>query len=275
MTSVEEISIFITKTYSTNAFNILEVTHVVIGIKWGAVIIASFENENTNKSNRTQVHGELKAHLEGMSLISVGDIIPDTSPQSFEDVRELLSKLQSYIQTYNDGKGIPDREVKSRRELSKCLINTRSGKSETSITSFINKYESMSMKADLLPIPKARGRDYLNKNITIQQILLEHPKSHIYILFDTDNYIINIDSPVWNAILDISSINKGSSKFFIVDPTLYRVTDRPNYSVIHYYINGRQNSSDYYNDKKKVILLDDAISGDLDALIISSEVESV
>ncbi|CAG8634285.1 9361_t:CDS:2, partial [Dentiscutata heterogama] len=122
--------------------------------------------------------------------------------------------------------------------------------SVTSITSFINKYKSVSMKADLLPILNARGIDYLNKNLTINKILLEHQKNHIYILFDTDNYIINIDSPVWSAFLKIPSINEEPSKFFIADPTSYKGTDRPDHPVIHHYINGQLNSNDYYNDKK-------------------------
>ncbi|CAG8598909.1 10130_t:CDS:2, partial [Gigaspora rosea] len=357
---------------STDAFNTSEATHVVIGVKWGAAIMASFEYTDTNKENKSKVCGELKSNLEKIkSSISAGshvnaemgshnttnqfsiklsgDVIPEKFPQSFEDARELLSNLPLYIKTYNDGKGVPieytlyplselskilsqnssvDRmiielsketilrveqifndlfkskqklndlhndvksisqfisdelfdeinkhvqevnleEAKFRRELSQCLINIRSGKdshnklennikpfqqsvlSETSIASFINKYKSVSIKADLLPILKARGIDYLSKNLTVKQILLEHPKNHVYIFVDTDDYIINIDSPVWNAFLDISSMNEGSSKFFISDPTLYTGIDRPNNPVIHHYINGRLSSSDYYNDKKK------------------------
>ncbi|KAF0530837.1 p-loop containing nucleoside triphosphate hydrolase [Gigaspora margarita] len=358
---------------STDAFNTSEATHVVIGVKWGAAIMASFEYTDTNKENKSQVSGELRSNLEKIkssisagahvnvetgshnttnqfSIKLLGDFIPDKIPQSFEDARELLSNLPLYIKTYNDGKGVPieytlyplselskilsqnssvDRmikelseetilrvdqifndlfkskqklndlhndvksisqfipdelfdeiskhvqkvnleEAKFRSELSKCLINIRSGEdnhnklenniqtfqqsvlSETSIASFINKYKSVSMKADLIPILKARGMDYLSKNMTINKILLEHPKNHVYIFVDTDDYIINIDSPVWNAFLDISSMNEGSSKFFIFNPTLYTGIDRPNDPVIHHYINGRLSSRDYYNDKKKL-----------------------
>ncbi|CAG8838381.1 18701_t:CDS:2, partial [Gigaspora margarita] len=304
--------------------------------------MASFEYTDTNKENKSQVYEVIDsagAHVNvetgshnttnQFSIKLLGDFIPDKISRSFEDARELLSNLPLYIQTYNDGKGVPieytlyplselskmlsqnssvDRMIKElseetilrveqifndlfkskqklndlhndvksisqfipdelfdeiskhvqevnleearfRRELSTCLINIRS---ETSIASFINKYKSVSMKADLLPILKARGMEYLSKNLTIKQILLEHPKNHVYIFFDTDDYIINIDSPVWNAFLDISSMNEGSSKFFIVDPTLYTGIDRPNNPVIHHYINGRLSSSDYYNDKNKL-----------------------
>ncbi|RIB02389.1 hypothetical protein C2G38_1991421 [Gigaspora rosea] len=340
---------------STDAFNTSEATHVVIGVKWGAAIMASFEYTDTNKENKSKVCSHVNAEMGShnttnqFSIKLSGDVIPEKFPQSFEDARELLSNLPLYIKTYNDGKGVPieytlyplselskilsqnssvDRmiielsketilrveqifndlfkskqklndlhndvksisqfisdelfdeinkhvqevnleEAKFRRELSQCLINIRSGKdshnklennikpfqqsvlSETSIASFINKYKSVSIKADLLPILKARGIDYLSKNLTVKQILLEHPKNHVYIFVDTDDYIINIDSPVWNAFLDISSMNEGSSKFFISDPTLYTGIDRPNNPVIHHYINGRLSSSDYYNDKKK------------------------
>ncbi|CAG8803876.1 671_t:CDS:2, partial [Cetraspora pellucida] len=176
---------------------------------------------------------------------------------------KLFNEINNFVQNVNS------EETKFRRKLSECLINIRSGKkdinkledminefqqsvlSETSITLFINKHKSISTKADLLPILKARGIDYHNKNLTINQILLEHTRKHIYIFYDTD-YILNIDSPVWNAFLNISSINEGSNKFFIVDPILLTGTDRPNHPVIYHYINGCLDSKDYYNENKKL-----------------------
>ncbi|CAG8725336.1 15257_t:CDS:1, partial [Cetraspora pellucida] len=133
MTSVEEnLEIFNenVKSYiSTDAFNTLEATHVVIGIKWGATIMASFEYKGTNIDNRSQVFGELKTHLVEMStsisagagvhvnvengsrktinqfsIKLLGDIIPYTIPQSFDDAKKLFSKLPSSIKAYNDGK---------------------------------------------------------------------------------------------------------------------------------------------------------------------------
>ncbi|CAG8499978.1 7927_t:CDS:1, partial [Dentiscutata heterogama] len=134
MTTVEEnLDIYrenIKACISTDAFNMPEATHVVIGIKWGAAIMASFEHEDTNKDNKSQVCGELKTNIKKISLsISagthigvdkgsynnttrfsikiLGDVIPHKITQSFEDARELLSNLPSYIKTYNGGKGVP------------------------------------------------------------------------------------------------------------------------------------------------------------------------
>ncbi|GBC01566.1 hypothetical protein RclHR1_04230011 [Rhizophagus clarus] len=116
---------------STDGFNNnQDATHVVIGIKWGAAIMTSFECKNTNKENRSQVEGALKCHFQkitvsgggyvnveeghsniisNFSIKLLGDVIPNEKnlPQSFEEAKKLIAELPSYIKQYNDGKGVP------------------------------------------------------------------------------------------------------------------------------------------------------------------------
>jgi GTPase SAR1 family protein len=115
---------------STDGFNNDQgATHIVIGIKWGATVIASFEYNGTDEENRTQVEETLRSQIEKitiskegymnvegqsdiMSRFSIkllGDIVPDDKefPKSFDEARKVISELPSYIKKYNDGKGVP------------------------------------------------------------------------------------------------------------------------------------------------------------------------
>jgi GTPase SAR1 family protein len=105
-------------------------THVVIGIKWGAAIMASFECKDTNKENRSQVEGALKCHFEKITISGeghvdvdegqsniinrfsiklLGDVVPNDKelPQSFDEARKVIAGLPLYIKQYNNGKGVP------------------------------------------------------------------------------------------------------------------------------------------------------------------------
>jgi GTPase SAR1 family protein len=115
---------------STDGFsNNQNATHVVIGIKWGAAIMASFECKDTNEENKSQVEGALKCHFEkitisgegdvnveeeGHSNIShfsiklLGDVVPNNKelPQSFDEAKKVIAELPLYTKQYNGGKGV-------------------------------------------------------------------------------------------------------------------------------------------------------------------------
>ncbi|RGB22399.1 hypothetical protein C1646_776149 [Rhizophagus diaphanus] len=135
MTSVEEnLDIHrdnVKSCISTDVFsNNQNATHVVIGIKWGAAMMASFECKDTNEESRSQVEGALKFHFEkitisGESHVDVdegqsniisrfsikllGDVVPNNKelPQSFDEARKVIAELPLYTKQYNNGKGVP------------------------------------------------------------------------------------------------------------------------------------------------------------------------
>lgn len=47
----------------TEAFQNQEATHIVIGIKWGAYVLASFELKEFNSEDKKDIKGNLKAYL--------------------------------------------------------------------------------------------------------------------------------------------------------------------------------------------------------------------
>ncbi|CAG8588901.1 18299_t:CDS:2 [Racocetra persica] len=313
MTSVEEtLDIYhenVKPCISMDAFNTPEATHVVIGIKWGAAVVTSFEHEDTNKEKRSQVGGELKDNLKKMlssisagagvhvnvekgsyntinrfSIKLLGDIIPHKIPQSFEDARELLSKLPSYIKKYNNGKGVPiEYSLYPLSELSKILLQNSYidrmiiDLSEETIQRvdriFIDLFKSKQELNDLYNDAKSIASfipdelfDEINKHV--QEVNLEETRfrrklSECLInirsgkdnLNELENNIKEFQQSNLSETSITSFIKKYKSepsKFFIVDPTICSGADRLNHPVIHHYINGRLNSSDYYNDKKKL-----------------------
>ncbi|CAG8615968.1 4350_t:CDS:1 [Ambispora gerdemannii] len=116
---------------SIDALNNPDATHVVIGIKWGANIMASFEYNDTNEENKSQIEGSLKANLPNLikpsggghlhirksdadfmnkfSINIVGDIVPNEKalPQSFEEAKKIVASLPQCTKEYNNGKGVP------------------------------------------------------------------------------------------------------------------------------------------------------------------------
>ncbi|RGB34266.1 hypothetical protein C1646_787157 [Rhizophagus diaphanus] len=121
-------------------------THVVIGIKWGAAIMASFECKDTNEVNRSHVEGALKCHFEKIkisggghlgveerysninshfSIKLFGDFVPSNKelPQSFDEARKLIAELPKYTKLYNNGKGVPiEYTLYPLSELAKLFI---------------------------------------------------------------------------------------------------------------------------------------------------------
>ncbi|CAG8697884.1 1381_t:CDS:1, partial [Ambispora gerdemannii] len=117
---------------SINELTHTEATHAVIGIKWGATIMASFEFKNTNDENRSYIEGILKHKLKNLSqsisegenldindsesdimsqfaINILGDIVPDHNkhPQSLAEAKKIIAELPLYIKQYKDGKGVP------------------------------------------------------------------------------------------------------------------------------------------------------------------------
>ncbi|EXX68667.1 hypothetical protein RirG_103020 [Rhizophagus irregularis DAOM 197198w] len=89
---------------STDGFtNNQNATYVVIGIKWGAAIMASFEYNGTNEENRS--------HIEGarFSVKLLGDVVLNNRklPQSFNEARKVIAEFPLSIEQCNDGKGVP------------------------------------------------------------------------------------------------------------------------------------------------------------------------
>ncbi|CAG8546467.1 uncharacterized protein OCT59_002347 [Rhizophagus irregularis] len=114
---------------STDEFSNNHATHVIIGIKWGASIIASIECSNVKEEEKSQVEEGLKAYCENLSVsiskksfknvkepnlgthfsIKLFGDIPHNKqlPQSFNEARKIIIGLPSYIKKLNNGKGVP------------------------------------------------------------------------------------------------------------------------------------------------------------------------
>ncbi|PKC66902.1 hypothetical protein RhiirA1_379475 [Rhizophagus irregularis] len=357
---------------STDGFSNTDATHVVIGIKWGATMIASYECKNMKESDKHQVKEALKSYFEKLSpsitgnsdvdaeknqlklmkrfaIKLYGDAVPHNKKfsQSFDEARKIMKEFPSYAKQSNNGKGFPIEytlyplselarqltinttvnslimepseeiilkidqvfdnlfeskqrlndlfndanyisnlisyktfdeinkhvqelrleEAKFRKEFAGSLIKIRSGKSnidelesimmkfqkgvlsESSITTFIDQYQSLSRRADLVLTLKEKNVEYLGKISTIDNILRKNSKGHVYILID-ENIINDSSSPVHNVFQDLYNLNEKSSKFFVADPEICPKIKGPGYPVIHHYVNGRLESNDYYNANK-------------------------
>lgn len=117
---------------SYDALNIPNATHVVVGIKWGANVVASFEFANKENDLKTDIEGMLKASMEkiclsisgnasvqftenedkfkrSLSIKFFGDVIAQNEelPQTFEQALKLMKKVPAYMKRFNDGKGKP------------------------------------------------------------------------------------------------------------------------------------------------------------------------
>ncbi|GES75094.1 P-loop containing nucleoside triphosphate hydrolase [Rhizophagus clarus] len=135
MTSVEEnLNIYrddVKACISTDGLSNTDATHIVIGIKWGAIMIASFECKDTKEEDKSQVEAALRSHFEKLSFsISendnanigkdqsdlmklffiklLGDVPHDKRfPQSIDNVRKVITELPSYAKQSNNGNGFP------------------------------------------------------------------------------------------------------------------------------------------------------------------------
>jgi GTPase SAR1 family protein len=136
ITSVEEsLNIYrddVKACISTDGFSNSDATHIVIGIKWGAIMIASFKCKDAKEEDKSQVEAVLKSHFEKFELsISgndnvniekndsdlmkrfsielLGDAIPHKkkSFRSFDEARKVITELPLYTKKSNNGKGFP------------------------------------------------------------------------------------------------------------------------------------------------------------------------
>ncbi|RGB27696.1 hypothetical protein C1646_673797 [Rhizophagus diaphanus] len=103
---------------STDGFtNNQNATHVVIGIKWGATVMASFEYNGTNEENRSHIEGALKCHLEKINISNIsGDGHVDAEERYSNIIsrfsvkllaRKVIAEFPLSIEQYNDGRGVP------------------------------------------------------------------------------------------------------------------------------------------------------------------------
>ena len=106
----------------------IDATHVVVGIDWGANVVLSLEETNTDSSNIQEIQGKLQAALNlavlsasgsaevdfgssdvekssSFSLRLNGDIIPDTVPQTINESVSFIRSLPYLIKKENEGKG--------------------------------------------------------------------------------------------------------------------------------------------------------------------------
>jgi hypothetical protein len=117
---------------SSDAIEMKNATHVIVGITWGANTVASFEYENTENSDKTRIEGIMKAYMdnvkvsisgnanakfdenskkigENLTIKFYGDFIiqSDELPISVEKTIELMKKIPKFIENSNEAKGVP------------------------------------------------------------------------------------------------------------------------------------------------------------------------
>lgn len=108
--------------------DLTDATHIVVGIDWGADIVMSVEETNTDLSTRTEVEGMMGGMLEGIasgiagaagmgfdagglehsSTFSIefnGDVTPDVLPQTFNDSIKFMRNVPDLIAKVNEGRG--------------------------------------------------------------------------------------------------------------------------------------------------------------------------
>ncbi|CAF3912063.1 unnamed protein product [Adineta steineri] len=114
--------------FSSHAFENLDATHVVIGIKWGANVAATFERIVDKHDDVKRIEGiltanfakptfgisgnanlkynnEQKADLESLRISFSGDVLIENCPRTIDGVMEVYQKVPSMIRSLNDGKG--------------------------------------------------------------------------------------------------------------------------------------------------------------------------
>ncbi|POG58249.1 hypothetical protein GLOIN_2v1732398 [Rhizophagus irregularis DAOM 181602=DAOM 197198] len=94
---------------STDGFSNTDATHVVIGIKWGATMIASYECKNMKESDKHQVKEALKSYFEKLSLSITGngDVDAEKNQLKLMKPRKIMKEFPSYAKQSNNGKGFP------------------------------------------------------------------------------------------------------------------------------------------------------------------------
>ncbi|RIA87173.1 hypothetical protein C1645_714063 [Glomus cerebriforme] len=187
----------------------------------------------------------------------------------FDDANSISHLISdtNFNEINNRVKEVRIEEERFKRELAECLVKIRSGKgnineleekfqksilSKSSITEFIDRHRSVSTKVDMIHTLRAKKVEFLGKHLTVEHILDRYSKNRIYILIDNDEYTIggNLSSPVHRIFRDLYNLNESLCKFYIADPKICIGIKVSEYPKIHYYINGKLKSSDYYNDNK-------------------------
>jgi hypothetical protein len=115
--------------FSPYSFNNPDATHVVIGIKWGANVAATFERRVEKTDDVNRIEGTLAANynklrsfnaegkvenddqarkdIESLKISFSGDVMIEDCPQTIDQVLEIYRKVPSLITKLNDGKGKP------------------------------------------------------------------------------------------------------------------------------------------------------------------------
>jgi hypothetical protein len=114
--------------FSSFAFENPDVTHVVIGIKWGANVAATFERTVEKRDDVKRIEGALgatfskpglsfsgqakidydnqqKMDLESLTISFSGDVLIENCPQTIDQVMKVYENVPSLIKSLNDGKG--------------------------------------------------------------------------------------------------------------------------------------------------------------------------
>jgi hypothetical protein len=116
--------------FSPYAFENPDVTHVVVGIQWGANVAATFERTVEKRDDVKRVEGilgaslqkvafsisgeakvnvtnEEKADLESLKISFSGDVLIEDCPQTIDQVMKVYRSVPSLIKPLNNGKGKP------------------------------------------------------------------------------------------------------------------------------------------------------------------------
>ncbi|CAF4055476.1 unnamed protein product [Adineta steineri] len=114
--------------FSSKAFENSNATHVVIGIKWGANVAATFERIVDKNDDVKRIEGKLaaafskpafsvsgdanlnynneqKADLESLRISFSGDVLIKNCPSTIDEVMKVYGKVPSMIKESNGGKG--------------------------------------------------------------------------------------------------------------------------------------------------------------------------
>jgi hypothetical protein len=114
--------------FSSYAFENPDVTHVVIGITWGANVAATFERTVEKRDDVKRIEGTLgislqkvafsidgkatvnitkeeKADLDSLRISFSGDVLIENCPQTIDQMMKVYENVPFLIKSLNDGKG--------------------------------------------------------------------------------------------------------------------------------------------------------------------------
>lgn len=99
-----------------------------------------------------------------------------------------------------------------------------------------------------------KGVKYIDKNESLDNILLKHDDEEIYIFHSSDE-LKQKDDDLWNnnfnLFLDLIKQHKNyPTNFFMIDNEYHPKPKNDNHTIISYYNKGKIISKDIYNDRK-------------------------